>query len=239
MDWRAYFERNRGDRAGIPWEDGISVEPHLRAPLIASLQRFQVGEQGDGAHLQRVAATTGDHEYLAAIRLFIAEEQEHARLLARLLALLNAPLLTRHWSDGCFVLMRRIAGLRLELLVLLSAELIARPYYNALRNGTRDHVLQSVCAQILRDEAGHVAFQCDSLRRWFAPLPIVLQRIVRPAWWLFFQIVCLIVIWDHRAVLRAVGVPSAAFWRDCNCGFDTAAAQIFDPLPVIRSVPSK
>src|SRR5436853_6547379 len=84
MEWTAYFERNRASRLTIPWEREILVEPHLRAPLIRSLQRFQVGEQGDGLHLRAAAAATGDADYAYAIALFVAEEQEHARLLALL-----------------------------------------------------------------------------------------------------------------------------------------------------------
>ena len=59
MDWLAYFERNRASRMEIPWERGIAVEPDLRVPLIHSLRRFQVGEQGDGNHLKRGAAAKG------------------------------------------------------------------------------------------------------------------------------------------------------------------------------------
>ena len=84
-DWLSYFERNRARRMLIPWECGIIVEPHLRDPLIRSLQRFQVGEQGDGRHLRMGAAATGDPAYVAAMALFVEEEQEHARLLARLI----------------------------------------------------------------------------------------------------------------------------------------------------------
>jgi hypothetical protein len=232
MDWLSYFQCNRRDRLPIPWEQGIAVPPHLRAPLIRSLQRFQVGEQGDGVHLKAGAAATGDPVYEAAIALFVAEEQEHSRLLARVLRAMGAELLPGHWSDGCFRAVRHLAGLHLEILVLLVAELIARRYYRALQEGTEDTVLRVVFAQIVRDELGHVAFHCDRLNRAFASLPTPARFLISTTWRAFFGAVTLVVMVDHRAVLRAVGVAPWAFWRDCGEIFEEAAGQIFGaPVP--------
>jgi hypothetical protein len=233
MDWFAYFERNRASRMEIPWERGIAVEPHLRMPLIHSLQRFQVGEQGDGVYLKAGAAATGDLAYARTIVLFIEEEQEHARLLARLLHGMGAQLLPKHWSDTCFIFLRRLTHLHLELLVLLVAELIARRYYRALYEGTNDAVLRAVFAQILRDEDGHVAFHCDYLRRAFARLSAPVRLLIRISWRFLFRGVCAIVMLDHRAVLRATHVSFGAFWRDCGLIFDEAAARIFAPASAI------
>lgn len=235
MDWKTYFEHNRASRMPIPWDRRIMVEPHLREPLIRSLQRFQVGEQGDGAHLRKAAAT-GDPAYAAAIALFVEEEQEHARLLARLLRGMDGPLLERHWSDICFIFLRRLSGLHQELLVLLTAELIAKRYYRALYEGTNDAVLKAAFAQILRDEVGHVAFHCDYLQRAFAPLPLLARLLIRLAWRLLFQAACLIVMYDHRGVLRAVHVSPGAFLRDCGLIFDEAAAHIFDAVPALDEI---
>src|SRR5256885_7451132 len=117
-NWLNYFEHNRSHRHSIPWEREIHIEPHLRGPLIRSLQKFQVGESGDGNHLRKQAATTRDSTYESAIDLFIKEEQEHARLMAVVLGKLNGPLLRRHWSNGCFVLLRRVFWFTYELLGL-------------------------------------------------------------------------------------------------------------------------
>ena len=111
VDWLSYFRHNREDRHLIPWERCITVAPRLHDPLIRSLQRFQVGEQGDGKHLKQGAATLGDPDYEETIRLFIEEEQEHSRLLARILNALDAPLLAGHWSDRIFIVLRRMTGL--------------------------------------------------------------------------------------------------------------------------------
>lgn len=229
-EWRVYFQQNRQNRMPIPWEQGIHVEPELRSPLIRSLQRFQVGEQGDGNHLRRKARALGDPVYFETIVLFINEEQEHSRLLARLIEGMNGRLLKFHWSDFCFVFLRRLAGLKLELMVLLIAEMIARRYYRALREGTSDPVLQAVFAQICHDENGHVAFHADTLYRAFASTHSWVRALIRGCWHVAFDVVCLIVMFDHRSVLRATSVLPRVFWRDCNAIFAETADLIFVPI---------
>ncbi len=233
--WLNYFEHNRLHRDEITWEGAIQIPPHLIAPLLGSLQKFQVGESGQGRHLRKQAATTQASTYQAAIDLFIKEEQEHARVMARILQKLNAPLLTGHWSDGCFILLRRLFGLHHELLVLLIPEIIAKRYFRALKDGFTDPILQTVFSQILRDEEGHLAFHVDFLQRALAPLSLPGRAILRGLWRLAFRAACLVVILDHRAILRGTGVSLSAFWWDCGLIFDEVAAGIFScaPTPAI------
>lgn len=231
-NWRDYFEQNKANHMTIPWERGIKIEPQLREPLVRSLQRFQVGESGGSGHLQQLARATGDADYVAAIELFADEEGEHGRLLARILKSLDAPLLDGHWSDGIFVMLRRIGGhglrgLHTELLTLLIAEMIAKRYYRALYEGSSDEVLRTMCRQILRDEVGHVAFHCDYLRRALAQLSPATRVLVRNTWCTAYRLACLLVLFDHRGVLRASRVSAAQWWRDCNAIFDTTAGNIF------------
>jgi rubrerythrin len=237
-NWLDYFEHNRSHRHTIAWESAVELDPRLRRPLIRSLQKFQVGESGEGAHLRKQAATTGDSTYEAAIDLFIKEEQEHARLMACVLRNLGAPLLQRHWSDGCFILLRRLFGLNHELLVLLMPEMIAKRYFRALRDGSRNEVLRAVFGQILHDEEGHLAFHVDFLQHAFSTLSLPGRLVLRVLWRLLFRLACLVVIFDHRAILRGVGVSSAAFWWDCGLIFDEVAAGIFScaPTPAIARV---
>jgi hypothetical protein len=235
--WLNYFQHNRTHRLPIPWERQIRVEPHLRAPLIRSLQKFQIGESGEGRRLRAHAAKTGDPVYAGAIDLFIQEEQEHARLMAEILQRLDAPLLTGDWTDHCFMLMRRLFGLHQELLVLLLPEMIAKRYFLALRDGTRDAVLRAVFQQILRDEDGHVAFHVEYLRRAFEPLSFSQRIAAQVVWRFLFRAACVVVMLDHRTVLKACGVHPAAFWRDCGRIFDETAAGIFSPAHVLAPSP--
>lgn len=226
MDWTAYFRQNRANRLSIPWEHKVVVEPHLHKHIARSLQRFQMGERGDGAHLKKVAATTGNRAYMEAVALFIEEEQEHAELMARVLASMGVPLLQRHWSDGAFRMLCLASGLRAELMVLLAAEIIAKRYFRLLYESTADPVLRAVCAQIRHDEDAHIAFHADNLRTAFAGIPDYIRHLVWFSWRLFFKGVCLVVLYDHRKLLRAAGVRPGVFLRDCTDIFEAVARQV-------------
>lgn len=239
--WLKYFEHNRDHRRKIPWELGITVDVASREVLIRSLQRFQVGESGEGRHLRKQAATTDDPVYMACIDLFIKEEQEHARLLAEILKGIGAKLLQHHWSDACFVLLRRLFGLNEELLVLLMPEMIAKRYFRALHDGATDPVLREVYAQIMHDEEGHLAFHIDFLKNALANLSLPARIVQRSLWRCLFRASCLVVMMDHRAILRASGVSPVKFWWDCGLIFDEVAAGIFSCAPTpafVRSIPA-
>lgn len=231
--WLNYFEWNRDHRAQVPWEKGIDLEPNLRLPLIRSLQKFQLGESGEGRRLRRHAAATGDSAYAAAIELFIKEEQEHARLMAMILNQLQAPLLRSDWTDHCFIFLRRMFGLHQELMVLLLPEMIAKRYFRALHEGTRDPVLRAVFAQIGHDEEGHLGFHVEYLRRAFESMSFTRRIVVQVIWRILFRASCVVVMLDHGPVLRAVNLAPRVFWRDCGRIFDEVAAGIFSPATVL------
>jgi hypothetical protein len=234
--WLNYFEHNRMNRPPVPWERGIEVEPHLRAPLIRSLQKFQLGESGEGRNLKRHAREAGDATYAKAIDLFIKEEQEHSRLMGEILRGLNAPLIQKHWGDRCFVFLRHLFGLHQELMVLLLPEMIAKRYFRALHDGTRDPVLRAVFAQIARDEDGHLAFHVEYLRRAFEKMSFTRKIFALVIWRIAFRATCLVVMLDHLAVVRAIGMRPQKFWHDCGQIFDEVAAGIFSPAHLLAPV---
>jgi hypothetical protein len=226
-EWLRYFEQNREQRLEMPPEQKFSPEPLLRGPLIRSLRRFQLGESGEGLRLRLHAAMTRDAVYQRCVDLFIKEEQNHARMMAAILHDLGAPLLRRHWSNACFVFLRRLFGLEEELLTLLVPEMMAQRFFRALRDGTRDASLRAVFAQIIHDEDGHVAFHADFLRRRLATLPLARRALLRAGWRVIFRAACAAVLLDHRTIFRAVGLSPAAFWWDCGLIFDEVAASLF------------
>lgn len=181
------------------WSHGARLSP----ALIESLQRFQVGEAGDGANLISKADRAGDADYSAAVRVFIAEEQNHARLLALLLSAAGAPTIKTHWSDVIFVRLRRSLGLRTELLVLLAAEFVALTYYRALRDGTDDPLTSDVAARILSDEERHVPFHCRRLGR--------LPQAVVQLWRVLLAGSAAVAAADHAPALATLGMSRRRF----------------------------
>jgi hypothetical protein len=215
MDYREHlrgFQERRLRREGDPRP--LPPGGPLAPALVRSLQRFQVGESGDGAGLVRLAELDGAPHYAEAVRLFVAEEQEHARLLAAVLAAAGEPVLDGHWSERVFVGLRRALGLRLELVVLTTAEVVALRYYRALRDGGTDPLLVELGRRVLADEQHHVPFHVDRLEEGFARTPVVGRLVAALAWWGLMAGAALVVAVGHGAALRRLGVPPARFFRD-------------------------
>jgi hypothetical protein len=186
--WVQHFERNEQVHseadAAIASEDCCDIPDSVRRPLVESVRRFQLGESGDGEQLLRKAARAGDLEYLRAAELFVAEEQQHAALLLRLLGYLDGQPMGKHWSDAVFVRLRRLMGLRTELMVLTVAEVVALSYYGGLANAGPDGVVRAVAARIVADEHPHVRFQQDRLRAGFADSRLGARALAFAFWWL-------------------------------------------------------
>ncbi|MER7517932.1 ferritin-like domain-containing protein [Streptomyces sp. NPDC126499] len=212
-DWIDDFTAERERRAALGDPDW-STGARLPRALIRSIQRFQVGEDGDGEELRAKAAAAGDPEYAEAVALFVAEEQNHARLLAELLRAAGAGTLPGHWTDATFVRLRRLLGLRLELLVLMVAEVVALRYYRALRDGAADPLTAEVAGRILADEERHVPFHCRRLRESLASLPAPARHATTTAWRALLTGAALVVAADHAPALRTLGVRPTAFLRD-------------------------
>ncbi len=227
MNWTSYFEKNRAQRRVIPWERGVDVDKPVRDPLVHSLQRFQIGESGEGRHMKRGAARTGDADYAQAVELFIAEEQAHAAWMAKALQLMGADLLKRHWTDLIFVGVRRMMGLTFEVLVLLAAEVVGGRFFRVVHRGVADPVIRTMLAQMISDEDGHVAFQAYHLRKVAASLPAPLLAAMRCAWWGAYHAAFFVVAYDHRMLFRALCVSPREFMEDCDAGYREVCAMVF------------
>lgn len=235
MNWLNYFRKNQENRFTCEQISKIKVPREMRRAFVKSLQKFQVGESGEGNHLRQQAATVGDEDYSLTIDLFIKEEQEHARLMAQVLRNLRAPLISKHWSDQCFILLRRLFRLDEELLVLLMPEMIAKCYFRALRDGLENPSLKSTFNQILKDEEGHLAFHTHHLNNTFKTRSFQRRMFTHVTWRALFRLVCVIVLMDHGTLLRHVGLSRKAFWNECGEIFDEVAAGIFSPAHMLRT----
>ncbi|HEU0069568.1 MAG TPA: ferritin-like domain-containing protein [Nitrospiraceae bacterium] len=244
LEWRQYYEENAWTLLEVPWHLGPELTPDEKEAIAQSLKEFQAGESSEGKHLfrhaQEYAELTGDLEYVVAIRLFIAEEQRHARDLGRFLTLNEITLVPTTFTDRVFRRLRHLfGGLEISIAVLITAEIIAKVYYAVLREATQSAILRRLCDQILRDELKHVQFQAEQLARlrarrgWFARAATMgLQR--------FLYLGTTLVVWlFHRRAIRRGGLSLWAWWRSCWQEFNAAFAPPALPsdmaLPVERT----
>ena len=204
--WRARFEANR--TRPLPRIEAPELDPAQHATLARSLAVFQLGETGEGriaSQIDRVQLPLVDDDYRASLKLFIAEEGRHARVLGLMVNALNGRMLEHSWTHRLFVFARRLVGVRFKLLVLLAAEVIAIGFYGLLARALPSGAMAAALEQICDDERAHFDFHCDFLRGQ----PFVFRWL----WWPIGTAAALTVLFDHRATLRAFGVPLGAAAR--------------------------
>lgn len=165
--WRETFTNNYEGATLLKCDALVTLSNNERKAITKSIQAFQLGENSEGKHLylraREYAEKTGDFEYVKAIKLFISEEQRHSHYLARFMNLAGIPLTRKTFIDGVFRNLRQLAGLECSIIVLITAEIIAKVYYRALHDATSSEFLKAICNQILRDEKMHVQFQAERL----------------------------------------------------------------------------
>lgn len=210
--WRADFEVHRGQHAKVSTVGMWTLAPAVKAGLRSSIPTFQLGETGSGTHLLRTARRVGSDDYVEAMRLFVIEEQEHARMLGLVCEAVDAPLLQSHWTDRVFQWARRLLGLRAEVLMLLVAELVAVRFYSTLSTGVGDQVLGRIFARIHDDEIRHLDFHAATLPRFLNAWPTPVWWLARSIWTVAVIGTGAVVAWDHRRALRACNSGPVGFF---------------------------
>lgn len=234
--WLVHYRRNPARQArldaAIDWSAPTPLTGAARAAVGRSLQRFELGESGDGVELLAKAERAGDPVYVEALRLFVAEEQRHSALFARALDHLDWPRLTSHWSDAAFTALRRALGLRTEIALFLVAESVALHYFAALRDGCPDPQVARMATRILADEDEHVRFQVHRLHEGFAGAGRATRAGVRVLWWPVAIGAATVVAVDHRAALRVCGVRPGTLWARALRTFAEASRLALTPGPI-------
>ena len=138
--------------------------------IFTSVKVFQKGEGSNGKFLMLTVNNYiqrgGPAEYREAMRLFIDEENQHSDYLSAYLAHHGIKSSKKSVLDAFFRTMRHLGGLKCEIEVLVTAEMIALTYYNALSKCSDSKALRQICAQMLHDEIPHVIFQSYTLSRF-------------------------------------------------------------------------
>jgi hypothetical protein len=218
LQWLHYYQNNKLNRPEPKWNLPSPFDLKTQRLFGHSLSHFQLGESGDGRFLfaQARKQISDNAAYHEALKLFIAEEQEHARLLERLVNRFGGTTIRHHWTHAIFRLVRRALGFKFEIQVLVIAELVGTAYYRLLHRQTRDRVVEEVCALILNDEAQHIDFHAD----WLGDFQSRLLPIERQGWNLQFQILFAAaaqVAWiDHRHCLAGTGANRRDFFREAR-----------------------
>jgi hypothetical protein len=215
--WIEHFTRNKQNRPEPDWSAPANIPRGVLAPMLRSVEQFRLGDGGGPASLiafNREKFRGRTDEMRQIVDLWFAEEAEHARLLGCAVRRFGGRILTSHWSFTAFCLCRRVLGVRFELQVLTLTELVSTGYYRMLRRHSPDGPLAAMCELILRDEAGHVAFQRDRLADAGCPKPGL------PGWlWRIQFLACGYaagtVLWiSHAPCLKAIGGTRAEFYSE-------------------------
>ena len=235
--WLDYFKRNAGSDPHVPWREREVLSGVEKRRISRSIATFQLGENSEGRHLQKLAdefgASWARPELGDITRYFIKEEQNHAALLGRFMNTHGIALKSKEWTDGVFTKLRHLASYSVTLSVLITAELIALVYYRALHLQSGSIVLRCICQKILCDERAHVEFESSILRRFHRQESWFKSEILRQGHRVLYAGATVVVGLAHRRVLKAGGYSFLAFWRACWNEYHTYLGR--ERLPKQRS----
>lgn len=169
-DWIAHFENNDTKRLRLDFSEEKPLTEQEKKLIFPSMRAFQKGEGSDGRFLmqtvERYVETGGPEEYRRAMELFVREENWHSAYLKAYLDHYEGKAAKKSALDAVFRRLRHLGGIKCEVIVLVTAEMIALTYYDALSNCTDSKVLKQICKQMLDDEVPHIQFQSYTLSRF-------------------------------------------------------------------------
>lgn len=234
--WVDFFSA-RADRA-LPELHAQSGPGPLPASVARSLAIFQLGESGGGTIVAQARASSIreiDDAYADAMALFVREENRHADILAICVRLLGGELIRENWTAKLFVWSRRLIGLRLKVIVLLAAEVVGICYYHLLASRMPPCGIRSWLSQLVNDEKSHLEFHCEFLR---SQVSSPIRRWVFVITWRATMLAAAVVVMiDHRAAIRDMGLDYATVWRRWMTYTAFAEMRVTDSAPAGRDAP--
>lgn len=213
FDWITHFKTNHHHRLQIDFTAEPILAPQEKRLICPSVQRFQMGEASEGRFLlrcaERYAIRNHAPEYLAAMKWFVREENWHSAYLRKYMDYHRIPVRTHSVLNDIFRILRKSGGLKSEVIVLVTAEIIALSYYRALAESVASPALKSICRQMLKDELPHIVFQSFTLHR-LKPRP--LENLLR----ILLMEATMTVVWlSMKNVLQAGGYSYRRLAADC------------------------
>ncbi|NOS72173.1 MAG: ferritin-like domain-containing protein [Verrucomicrobia bacterium] len=215
--WIEYFSHNKQNRPEPDWNAPVNVSPGVLAPVLRSVEQFRLGDGGGPASLIAYDAEgfrNSTAEMRSIVDLWFLEEAEHARLLGCAVKRFGGRIITSHWSFTAFCVCRRVLGVKFELQVLTLTELVSTAYYRMLRDHSPDGPLAAMCELILRDEAGHVAFQRERIAAAGNPKPGLRGLLWRMQFMLLGYAAGTMLWVNHAPCLKVIGGTRMEFYSE-------------------------
>lgn len=164
-DWLEFFQYNFVLEPNFSMDRPLTQEEQTR--LTKSIQAFAMGESSEGKHLKRVVRQyvqdSGNETYAQIMDLFIQEENQHSTYLNIFMEAHFLESKKEIWIDKVFRKLRAFNGLKGEILTLMTAEIIALSFYQALSKSVSTPSLKEICGKMLYDESAHIVFQSRQL----------------------------------------------------------------------------
>lgn len=220
--WIAHFGRNRQNRVEPDWHAPMTLSPAHLAAVLPSITQFQLGDGGGDCRLIAFDAERfrgQSDEVRRLVDLWFEEEAGHARLLGCAVDRLGGKRIKSHWSFTAFCQVRRSLGVRFELQVLTLTELVSTAYYRVLQRHVNDVPIKAMCGLILRDEAGHVAFQRDRLIASGCSTRGVFGALWRAQFWIFGHAAATTLWLSHGPCLTPLGASRAEYFGEVRRQF--------------------
>lgn len=216
--WTEYFPYNNSHLMKLDYSVRDLTEEE-KALISPSIRAFQIGEGSEGTHLRRVvkrfAQQSGYPEYIEIMDWFIKEENRHSQTLKKFMELYGIAAVSKLWLDNTFRFLRKMLYLECEVVVLVTAEIIALSYYAALSNATGSKLLKTICAQMLHDELRHVVLQSDTLHRISKNRSESRNRLVRTLRRRVMGITAFVVWHKYKELFLRGGYPYQTFKEHC------------------------
>ncbi|MBD1364822.1 ferritin-like domain-containing protein [Mucilaginibacter sp. ZT4R22] len=215
--WIGHFKANAREKR-IDWNLFPSLTAEEVKIILPSLQAWQLGETSEGAHL--IAASTkyankiGDTDYVEAVKLFIKEEQKHGNNLGRYIDGIGQTRISKDWGDTLFRKVRYYnTNMEIWTVAVIVVESTAQIFYQALKDATDCELLQSICTDILIDEAYHITFQTERLAMIYEGKSDTAKAWRNFVYKAFFFLTSCLVWFAHRTLFKAGGNTFNSFTR--------------------------
>ena len=208
--WVTHCSRNAA--RPMPRVDAPKLTADQQRRLAHSLAVFQVGEAGEGRiarDIDRATLPGVDAAYRLSLKAFVKEEGRHARILKSAVEALGGHILKSQWTEGAFVSLRRLFGIRFKLLVLTVAEVMGIAFYGLAAQALPQGDLKQALLQLCDDEAAHLQFHAQFFRAQQAnPLTAWLLRCAwRPVSWAAARLL----VREHASTLMSLGLSRDEF----------------------------